>query len=143
MEQQRSGIPSYQARGELSFELVQATEAAALACAGLLGKGDPEGVSNAAGEAMRRALDRSDMTGTVGPDCLGDVSIGSLPCHTEAVIRTASVATSAETPDARTRTVRIAEPLNLRLTLAPLWRGYGDPTMRVSHDGVWRATRTP
>ncbi|OLB90269.1 MAG: hypothetical protein AUI15_25035 [Actinobacteria bacterium 13_2_20CM_2_66_6] len=65
MEQQRSGIPSYQARGELSFELVQATEAAALACAGLLGKGDPEGVSNAAGEAMRRALDRSDMTGTV------------------------------------------------------------------------------
>jgi len=65
MEQQRSGIPSYQARGELSFELVQATEAAALACAGLLGKGDPEGVSNAAGKAMRRALDRSDMTGTV------------------------------------------------------------------------------
>lgn len=65
MEQQRSGIPSFEARGELSFELVHATEAAALACAGFLGKGDADGVSNAAGEAMRRALDRSDMTGTV------------------------------------------------------------------------------
>src|SRR2546428_8277664 len=65
MEQQRSGIPSFEARGEVSFELVHATEAAALACAGFLGKGDAEGVSNAAGEAMRRALDRSDIAGTV------------------------------------------------------------------------------
>ena len=65
MEQQRSGIPSFEARGELSFELVHATEAAALASAGFLGKGDAEGVSNAAGEAMRRALDRSDLAGTV------------------------------------------------------------------------------
>src|SRR2546421_7924418 len=65
MEQQRSGIPSFEARGEISFELVHATEAAALACAGFLGKGDAEGVSNAAGEAMRRALGRSDIARTV------------------------------------------------------------------------------
>ncbi len=65
MEQQRSGIPSFEARGEVSFELVHATEAAALACAGSLGKGEAEGVTNAAGEAMRRALDRSNITGTV------------------------------------------------------------------------------
>src|SRR3989475_6720550 len=65
MEQQRSGIPSFEARGEVSFELVHATEAAALACAGFLGKGDAEGVSNAAGEAMRRAVDRSDIARTV------------------------------------------------------------------------------
>jgi len=65
MEQQRSGIPSFQARGELSLELVHATEAAALACAGFLGKGDPERVSEAAGEAMRAALEHSGLTGTV------------------------------------------------------------------------------
>ena len=65
MEQQRSGIPSFQARGELSLELVHATEAAALACAGLLGKGDAERVSEAAGEAMRAALEHSALTGTV------------------------------------------------------------------------------
>jgi fructose-1,6-bisphosphatase II len=65
MEQQKSGIPSFEARGELSFELLHATEAAALACAGFLGKGDAEGVSNAAGEAMREALERADITGTV------------------------------------------------------------------------------
>lgn len=34
-------------------------------------------------------------------------------------------------------------PLDLHRTLAPLWRGRGDPTMRVGPDGVWRATRTP
>jgi fructose-1,6-bisphosphatase II len=65
VEQQRSGIPSFQARGELAFELVHATETAALTCAGFLGKGDPERVSEAAGEAMRRALERSGLTGTV------------------------------------------------------------------------------
>src|SRR6266571_2923152 len=65
MEQHRSGIPSFEARGELSLELVSATEAAALACAGLLGKGDAEAVSDAAGHAMREALERSSVTGTV------------------------------------------------------------------------------
>src|SRR5205814_8494261 len=65
MEQQRSGIPSFEARAELSMELLHATEAAALACAGLLGKGDPDRVSDAAGHAMRGALERSGLTGTV------------------------------------------------------------------------------
>jgi 3-methyladenine DNA glycosylase/8-oxoguanine DNA glycosylase len=42
-----------------------------------------------------------------------------------------------------TRTIRVEGPLDLGLTLAPLWRGHGDPTMRIGRDGVWRATRTP
>ena len=50
---------------------------------------------------------------------------------------------SLAAPVALTRTIRLSEPLNLRLTLGPLWRGHGDPTMRMTPDGVWRATRTP
>jgi fructose-1,6-bisphosphatase II len=50
---------------ELAFELLHATEAAALVSAGFLGKGDPDRVSEAAGEAMRRALEHSDLSGTV------------------------------------------------------------------------------
>lgn len=65
MEQQRSGIPSFAVRGELALELVHATEAAALASGPFLGKGDAEGVSEAAGEAMRHALERSSITGAV------------------------------------------------------------------------------
>jgi len=67
MEQHRTGIPASPPAGrtELSLELVHATEAAALACAVFLGKGDAEGVSNAAGEAMRQALSRSTITGTI------------------------------------------------------------------------------
>ncbi len=65
MEQQRSGIPSFEARGELSLELVHATEAAALAAARLLGKGDPDRVVESAGEAMRRALESSVVSGSV------------------------------------------------------------------------------
>jgi fructose-1,6-bisphosphatase II len=65
MEQQRGAIPSFLARGELSLELVHATEAAALACARLLGKGDPDRVSEVAGEAMRRVLEDSGLSGTV------------------------------------------------------------------------------
>jgi len=53
------------ARGELSLELVHATEAAALACARLLGKGDPDRVSEVAGEAMRRVLEESGISGPV------------------------------------------------------------------------------
>jgi 3-methyladenine DNA glycosylase/8-oxoguanine DNA glycosylase len=41
------------------------------------------------------------------------------------------------------RTIRCAAPVDLRLTLGPLCRGSGDPTMRFAADGVWRATRTP
>lgn len=65
MEQQRRGIPSFQARGELSLELVHATEAAALACSRLLGKGDPDRVFEAASEAMRRVIEGSSVSGTV------------------------------------------------------------------------------
>jgi fructose-1,6-bisphosphatase II len=65
MEQQRSGIPSFTARSELSLELVHVTEAAALVCAEFLGKGDPDRVSEAAGAAMRRALEGSVVTGTI------------------------------------------------------------------------------
>lgn len=41
------------------------------------------------------------------------------------------------------RRIPLDGPLDLRRTLGPLWRGRGDPTMRVGADGVWRATRTP
>jgi 3-methyladenine DNA glycosylase/8-oxoguanine DNA glycosylase len=41
-----------------------------------------------------------------------------------------------------TRRFRVAEPLDLVPTLAPLWRGgYGDPTYRFDAGRVWRATR--
>jgi fructose-1,6-bisphosphatase/sedoheptulose 1,7-bisphosphatase-like protein len=53
------------ARRELALELVHATEAAAVACAAFLGKGDPEQVSEAAGDAIRAALEKSGLTGTV------------------------------------------------------------------------------
>jgi fructose-1,6-bisphosphatase II len=65
VEQQRRGIPSFEARGELSLELVHATEAAALACARLLGKGDPDRVSEIAGETMRRVLEDSGLGGRI------------------------------------------------------------------------------
>jgi 3-methyladenine DNA glycosylase/8-oxoguanine DNA glycosylase len=40
--------------------------------------------------------------------------------------------------------VRPRLPVDLRLTLGPLRRGAGDPTMLVDRDGAWwRATRTP
>ena len=65
MEQQRSGIPSSVARDELSLELVHATEATALACAVMLGKGDPNGVSEVAAETMRHSLEQSGLSGTV------------------------------------------------------------------------------
>jgi fructose-1,6-bisphosphatase II len=65
VEQPKRGIPSFQARHELAFDLVHATEAAALACARLLGKGDPDRVSEVAADAMRRALEDAGPTGTV------------------------------------------------------------------------------
>jgi fructose-1,6-bisphosphatase II len=65
VEQPKRGIPSFEARHELAFEFVHATEAAALACARLLGKGDPDRVSEVAAEAMRRVLEESGPSGTV------------------------------------------------------------------------------
>ncbi len=80
MEQQRRGIPSFQARHELAFELVHATEAAALACARLLGKGDPDRVSEIAGETMRRVLEDSGLSGTIvlGPRSDPNLAAGTL-----------------------------------------------------------------
>ena len=79
MDQQRGAIPSFQARSELSLELVHATEAAALACARLLGKGDPDRVSEVAGEAMRRALEEAGLSGNVmlGPRDDPNLATGS------------------------------------------------------------------
>jgi len=71
MEQHRSPsgpsghLPTRGEERELSLELVRVTEAAALVSAGQLGKGDSSGVSEAAGEAMRSALEQSGLTGTV------------------------------------------------------------------------------
>jgi 3-methyladenine DNA glycosylase/8-oxoguanine DNA glycosylase len=45
--------------------------------------------------------------------------------------------------DVLERTYRLPRPVDLRLTLGPLCRGRGDPTMRIGPDGVWRASRTP
>ena len=42
-----------------------------------------------------------------------------------------------------TRTIRLDHPLDLGLTMAPLRRGHGDPTMRIGPGAVWRVTRTP
>ena len=79
MDQQRGAIPSFQARGELSLELVHATEAAALPCARRLGKGDPDRVSEIAGEAMRRALEEAGLSGNVvlGPRDDPNLATGS------------------------------------------------------------------
>ena len=40
------------------------------------------------------------------------------------------------------RTIRLDAPIDLRLTLMPLRRGLGDPTIRVAAGAVARATRT-
>ena len=41
------------------------------------------------------------------------------------------------------RTLRPATPIDLNLTLDPLRHGAGDPSIRIEHGSVWRATRTP
>ncbi len=46
------------------------------------------------------------------------------------------------TPAARTRTLVPPEPVDLALTLAPLHRGRGDPTMRFAGGAVWRSWRS-
>jgi fructose-1,6-bisphosphatase II len=81
VEQQTRGIPSFQARGEL----VHATEAAALACARLLGKGDPDRVSEIAGEAMRHVLEDSGLGGTIqlGPRSDPNLASGTLLAGSE------------------------------------------------------------
>src|SRR6202035_4073527 len=62
-----------------SLELVHATEAAALAIARMLGKGDPDRVSEVAGDAMRHALEASGLSGTVvlGPRTDSNLAAGT------------------------------------------------------------------
>ena len=88
MEQQREILRSIHARGDLSLELVHATEAAALACARLLGKGDPDRVSEVAGEAMRRVLEESGLSGSVvlGPRDDHNLASGSALAGGERVV---------------------------------------------------------
>ena len=62
---QDSSRSSLGVRRELSLELVRATEAAALAAARLVGRGDEERVREAAAEAMRKALEDAGLGGTV------------------------------------------------------------------------------
>lgn len=45
--------------------------------------------------------------------------------------------------DERSRRLRPSRPTDLRLTLGPLRRGRGDPTVRIGAAEMWRATRTP
>jgi fructose-1,6-bisphosphatase II / sedoheptulose-1,7-bisphosphatase len=49
----------------LALELVRATEAAALACARLMGRGDETAADQAAVDAMRTALNKIEMDGTI------------------------------------------------------------------------------
>jgi len=62
---QDSSRSSLGVRHELALELVRATEAAALAAARLVGRGDEERVHEAASEAMRKSLEDSGLGGTV------------------------------------------------------------------------------
>lgn len=41
------------------------------------------------------------------------------------------------------RMLRPGTPIELNLTLDPLRHGAGDPSIRIEHGSVWRATRTP
>ncbi len=49
----------------ITVEAVAATEAGAIAAARLMGRGDREGADHAAVEAMRRAMDEAEITGTI------------------------------------------------------------------------------
>jgi fructose-1,6-bisphosphatase II len=49
----------------LSVEAVAATEAGAIAAARLMGRGDRQGADHAAVEAMRRAMEEAEITGTI------------------------------------------------------------------------------
>jgi fructose-1,6-bisphosphatase II len=49
----------------LSVEAVAATEAGAIAAARLMGRGDRDGADNAAVEAMRRAMEEAEISGTI------------------------------------------------------------------------------
>ncbi|MFJ2631548.1 DNA-3-methyladenine glycosylase family protein [Streptomyces sp. NPDC087422] len=66
------------------------------------------------------------------------------PASTTATAACAASVSSAAPAAPRTRSWSPAGPLDIRLTLNPLCRGYGDPAFRIDPDGtVWRASRTP
>ena len=50
---------------ELSMEFVRVTEAAAIACGRLVGRGDKNGADGLAVDAMRAAFDTVNINGTV------------------------------------------------------------------------------
>ena len=50
---------------ELSMEFVRVTEAAAVACGRLIGKGDKNGADGLAVDAMRQMFDTINISGTV------------------------------------------------------------------------------
>ena len=50
---------------ELSMEFVRVTEAAAVACGRLIGKGDKNGADGLAVDAMRQMFDTVNISGTV------------------------------------------------------------------------------
>jgi fructose-1,6-bisphosphatase II len=76
---------------ELGLTLVRATEAAALACGRLLGKGDQDGAKAAASAAMHQALDETGINSLIalGP---GDetltpgLQLGSGPCEIDLAV---------------------------------------------------------
>jgi 3-methyladenine DNA glycosylase/8-oxoguanine DNA glycosylase len=51
--------------------------------------------------------------------------------------------TAVSEPSGVERSYALDRPLDLFLTLRPLWRGPWDPTMQLGRDRAWRATRTP
>lgn len=61
---------------ELALEFVRVTEAAAIAAAPFMGRGDKDGADQAAVEAMRKAFDHVDIDGTV---VIGEGEIDNAP----------------------------------------------------------------
>jgi fructose-1,6-bisphosphatase II len=80
MERELTGrLPYRDVRGHLAFDLVRATEAAALACATQIGRGDQDRAKAAAASAMLSTLEEMDFRGRVvlGPRGDGTLSINS------------------------------------------------------------------
>jgi 3-methyladenine DNA glycosylase/8-oxoguanine DNA glycosylase len=61
----------------------------------------------------------------------------------QVVVVTPVAPRAAGADPARHRTVRIAEPLDLRATVGGLSRGRGDPCTKMGADHLWWATNTP
>jgi 3-methyladenine DNA glycosylase/8-oxoguanine DNA glycosylase len=57
-------------------------------------------------------------------------------------IRARPAAAAAAAPPDAAAFIPLATPIELRLTLAPVAHGSGDPTIRIGRHEAWRATRT-